>query len=1426
MANPDELLWFGKLRGVRVLNQGAEVAGSSIVRTLDFYNCVITFDPISSVMTITPSGGGGGGGSVAFKNPVRVATTANISLTGLQTIDGVSLSSSDRVLVKNQTTGTQNGIYIVSAGAWTRAPDATADGDFLSGMLIAVQEGSANGDRVAMLTSNAPITVGTTSMVFDMTRVAALTAAAPAAVTKAAASAGTASDAARADHKHDVSTASTAATAVQAGGAAAEGSATTLARSDHIHQVDVATPVDVGTANAPGSAVTLSRSDHVHNTPYSAVQTAIGGASSALSVNNQKITNVATPTSANDATNKTYVDSISAGLDPKDSVAALSNANLSSLSGTAQTVDGVALNAANMRVLLTAQTTASQNGIWLVQSGAWTRPADFATGSNAAGAHTFVERGTVFSDTGWVCTSDTPSAVVDTNNLTWTQFTGLGALVAGNGLTKTGNQVDVVPNADGSIVVHADDVQVGVLATDAQHGNRGGGGIHAVVTTSVNGFMSAADKTKLDGITGTGVELVGKAPVRAASTANLTLSGTQTIDGVACIAGDRVLAKNQTTASQNGIYVVAAGTWARSTDADANGELVGGMLIPVSEGTVNGDRVAILTTNDPITIGTTSLTFDMSRLPPATATAPNDVTKAAASVGTSTEAARADHKHDVTTATPVAGAVVAGGTAAEGTASTLARSDHLHTVGVAAPVDVGTANSAGSASTLARSDHVHNVPSSAVQAATAALASSISVNNQKIINVATPTAANDAANKTYVDSISAGLDPKPSVTALAASNVASLSGLAQTVDGVAINTAGMRVLLTAQSSSIQNGIWVVSSGAWTRPADFATGSSAAGAHTFVEQGTIYADTGWVCTTNSPSDVVDTNNLAWSQFSGLGQVVAGNGLTKTGNQIDVIANADGSIVVHADDVQVGVLATDIQHGNRGGGAIHAAVTTSVNGFMIAADKVKLDSLIGNTGKIPYGTGSNTYSETAFKTDGSSFFFAKDQPLLMGRNAANTFDVFLMRWGNAAGVSGFADGLYFGSAVVDSGKVANMRWGIHTGGAFQWEINSGAIATLDATAFTLNTRNIVHTTGFHSWSSASAGSTNPSGGGLLRVSGSPGIIVGARNFDNTGDINVLSLSGNGTTFNDLALGDTGTKGNNALYLGAHGFVAVQVTGANEYVYFQTYADFTDNQIRFGTSPSTGGLLNFANNVTIAQAKDSGGTDRNLLVWTNGNVFQVGSGNITSVQLQSTPGNIWTFGSTAGFPGVEHNIASSGFLSFTGTHAASGLIRGPNNVLLLAAKSAISGDLQLVQTDGADGLILGATNVANVTAIASSSGGYFAAQIGGAVEFTVNGTTVDILTNNLKVGNTAGAPSAPASGGYLYAEGGAGKWLSSSGTRTTFGFAEPHCPRCGADFAHEWESPKYGKLSYCSPCLIDALARAGVSPDEYIIERKAAA
>jgi hypothetical protein len=105
-----------------------------------------------------------------------------------------------------------------------------------------------------------------------------------------------------------------------------------------------------------------------------------------------------------------------------------------------------------------------------------------------------------------------------------------------------------------------------------------------------------------------------KGPCRVATTANITLSGEQTIDGVSVVTGDRVLVKNQTSAADNGIYVASTGVWARSRDFANNRDVKQGTAVLVTGGATNGPLWWV-TTADPITIGSTSLAFGQNIQP-------------------------------------------------------------------------------------------------------------------------------------------------------------------------------------------------------------------------------------------------------------------------------------------------------------------------------------------------------------------------------------------------------------------------------------------------------------------------------------------------------------------------------------------------------------------------------------------------------------------------------------------------------------------------------------------------------------------------------------------------------------------------------------------------------------------------------------------
>ncbi|UVM49363.1 phage tail protein [Pseudomonas sp. B21-015] len=106
-------------------------------------------------------------------------------------------------------------------------------------------------------------------------------------------------------------------------------------------------------------------------------------------------------------------------------------------------------------------------------------------------------------------------------------------------------------------------------------------------------------------------KLDGKQSVRVAATGNVVLNGAQQIDGVAAVAGDRVLLAYQTLAKDNGLWVVGNGAWTRANDANTSAKVTPGLTVMVEEGTANGDSLWHLTTNGPITLGTTALTFEM-----------------------------------------------------------------------------------------------------------------------------------------------------------------------------------------------------------------------------------------------------------------------------------------------------------------------------------------------------------------------------------------------------------------------------------------------------------------------------------------------------------------------------------------------------------------------------------------------------------------------------------------------------------------------------------------------------------------------------------------------------------------------------------------------------------------------------------------------
>ena len=201
----------------------------------------------------------------------------------------------------------------------------------------------------------------------------------------------------------------------------------------------------------------------------------------------------------------------------------------------------------------------------------------------------------------------------------------------------------------------------------------------------------------------------------------------------------------------------------------------------------------------------------------------------------------------------------------------------------------------------------------------------------------TPTADTHFATKGYVDGVSQGLDIKEAVKVATTANI-TLSGT-QTIDGVAVS-ADERVLVKNQSTASQNGLYLCKASTWARTDDLATGDDASSVFVFVDQGTVNADNGFVCSTNKGSAVVGTNNLTFVQFSGAGQITAGDGLDKSGNTMSVDLKANGGLVIESTEIAVDLSASSITGtlavSDGGTGATSASAARTALGLVIGTD----------------------------------------------------------------------------------------------------------------------------------------------------------------------------------------------------------------------------------------------------------------------------------------------------------------------------------------------------------------------------------------------------------------------------------------------------------------------------------------------------------
>jgi hypothetical protein len=280
------------------------------------------------------------------------------------------------------------------------------------------------------------------------------------------------------------------------------------------------------------------------------------------------------PVNPTDIANKQYVDTVAQGLSPKDSVVAATTgalpayAYLNGVSGVGATLtktapfaalpaqDGVTLQVGD-RLLVKNETVgnAPYNGIYVVTAlgsgvAAWvlTRALDNDQAAEFPGAYTFVEEGTVNGAAGFVCTTPAP-VIVGTTAITWTQFTGASEITAGNGLTKSGNTISVLP--DGSTLTVSGS---GVKVTD--------GGIGT--TQLANAGVTNAKLANMAANSIKGNNTGGSAAPSDLTVAQVnTLLGTLLANGTVSMTGDLNMGGNNITnvGSIGGVAITTIATW-------------------------------------------------------------------------------------------------------------------------------------------------------------------------------------------------------------------------------------------------------------------------------------------------------------------------------------------------------------------------------------------------------------------------------------------------------------------------------------------------------------------------------------------------------------------------------------------------------------------------------------------------------------------------------------------------------------------------------------------------------------------------------------------------------------------------------------------------------------------------------------------------
>ena len=620
-----------------------------------------------------------------------------------------------------------------------------------------------------------------------------------------------------------------------------------------------------------------------------------------------------------------------------------------------------------------------------------------------------------------------------------------------------------------------------------------------------------------------------------------------------------------------------------------------------------------------------------------------------------------------------------------------------------------------------------------------------------ISNVATPVASTDATNKQYVDEVAQGLSPKGSVVAasyaalpaytynngtagVGATITASANG-ALTLDGVQ-PTVGSRVLIkneTAGNAPV-NGVYVVTTNnagapfVLTRAVDMNVGTEFPGAFVFIETGTVQADTGWVCTSDSPI-TVGTTAIVFTQFSGAGQYTAGTGLTLTGTQFSISNTA-------------------VTAGAYGNGDYNATFTVNAQGQLTAAANVAITANAANL------TGT-TLSATVLNSSLTSVGNLTSLTVTGNANVGNI--------GAAAGVFTTVAGSLTTAAQPNVTSVGTLSALTVSGNANVGNIGGAAgVFTANVSAGNLSTGGSLTVTG-----NATVGNLITSGGSGGNISGAN--VISANTFTATANISggALTVTGNANVGNLSTAGTVVATGNiSANYFIGNGSqltgidaTAIQNGSAN----VRTFANANVTISAAGNANVvvvTGSTVAIVGNVSASNANLGNAVTANFFIGSGANLANIAGANVTgqvgnalvagtvytaaqpnitsvgTLTSLSVTGNISSGNATLGnlatanfFTGTlttnaQPNITSVGTL--TSLDVTGNISSGNANLGNLATANFFTGTL----TTAAQPNI---TSVGNLTSL-SITGNTSASLVSLATGLSTNRTNVAVTTNTL--------------------------------------------------------------------------------------------